>query len=321
MTMFAMYLVPYGLMMTGLVTSIWILYLMWITIAVAKAGIGMGVMHDAIHGAHSNRKWVNNLLGQSMNLIGGNAYVWRIQHNVLHHTYTNIHEVDDDIDIPILLRMSPDQKRYWIHRYQHLYVWALYALATLFWVTSKDFIQLNKYRDRNMLKGNKEYLRRLLNIIGWKVLYYGYILVLPIYVLPVSPGQVVLMFLVMHLVAGTVLSLIFQPAHVFSDSVFVEQDEEQLQHNYMVYQFLTTTNFTLKNRFLFWLASGLNYQIEHHLFPNICHVHYEKLSPIVKKTASEFGIPYYCQEGLLNAVKGHYRFLKQLGRSRTLQAA
>lgn len=310
---FSLYLIPYFLMISGVITHVWLMYGLWTVMGIATATIGTCIMHDSIHGSYSKTPWINTVLGQSMNLIGGNAYVWKMQHNVLHHTFTNVNHVDDDIDIPVLMKMSPHQKQYSFHRFQHIYVWFLYSLATLFWVTTKDFVQLNKYKQRGMMKDNKEYLIRLFNIIFWKIIYYAYLLAIPLIFIPASNLQIIGMFVTMHLVAGILLSIIFQPAHVFPDTTFTDEKVTQFPHNYVVHQFLTTTNFTLRDPFFSNIAGGLNYQIEHHLFPTVSHVHYKAISPIVKQTAEEFGIPYYCENNLTDALISHGNMLKKMG--------
>ncbi len=311
-TLIALFFTPLVLMLCQCIDFLPLYFLLWIIMGVAMAGIGMCIMHDAIHGAFSESPAINKILGLTLNLIGGNAFVWYMQHNVLHHTYPNVHETDDDLDIPVVLRMSPHQPRFWFHKYQHIYIWLLYAFATLFWVTSKDFVMLKKQNDRGLLKGKNEFSWRLLDIVFWKIIYFGYLLVLPIILLPIPTWIVVLMFVSMHLTGGILLSLIFQPAHVFQGSEFMEQNEGSVNKSWSLYQMETTTNFGL-NKFLTWLAGGLNYQIEHHLFPHISHVHYPAIAPIVKETAEEFGMPYHQQKTLWGALSLHGRALRNLG--------
>lgn len=315
---YTMLFVPYFILISGIATESWMSFTLWAIMGVGTAGIGLNVMHDAIHGGYSESPALNRLLSISMNIIGGNAYVWHMQHNVLHHTYPNIEEADDDIDIPFLLRMTPHQKQYWFHRYQQVYVWILYSLATVFWVTTKDFGQLDKYRRRGLLSGNGELLNRLINIIFWKLVYYGYLLVIPLYIAPFDPIVTISGFILMHLIAGVFLSIIFQPAHVFTGSEYLQQDYPEIDKSWIGYQLQTTTNFELKG-FMKWIAGGLNYQVEHHLFPNICHVHYEALSPIVMKTAKEFGLPYYSQPNHIQALFLHFDQLRELGKKKSIE--
>jgi len=312
--MLSLFLVPYFLMITGSVEGVFTHYLLWGIMGLASAGIGMTVMHDAIHGAYSSKPKVNKLLGNTMNFLGGNSWVWHMQHNVLHHTYPNVEELDDDIDLPPFLRMSPHQKRYFLHRYQHIYIWFLYAFSTIFWILNKDYVMLAKYKERGMLKKG-EFGKRLAHILSWKVIYYGYLIVIPMLTIDYHWSTVLGMFLVMHLISGLFLSFIFQPAHVFEGSEYAQkQNQKTLDRGWFKYQLETTTNFQL-NPFLNYFAGGLNYQIEHHLFPHICHIHYKNLSPIVERLAEKHGLPYYNQPNLGSALYLHYLQVKELGQN------
>ena len=312
--MIMLYFVPFALMLTGIITLPWLAFLLWGIMGVGMAGIGTCIMHDALHGGYSKNKKVNDFLGLSMNFIGGNAGVWKMQHNVLHHSYTNIAHADDDIKTPIFLRFSSHQKRIWIHRFQYLYVWFFYSISTIFWVTTKDFVQIFRYKKRGLVKNNQELIKSILNIFIWKLVYYAYVLILPILLLPFSPGLIILMFISMHLVSGFLLSIVFQPAHVVPTTSFLEsQDSDKIETNWTVHQLLTTSNFAPNNKLLSWFIGGLNFQVEHHLFPNICHIHYPKLSKIVQETTSEFGNPYHYEKSYRTALKSHVKMLQMLG--------
>lgn len=250
-----------------------------------------------------------------MNIIGANANVWKIQHNVLHHTYTNIDNADDDIHTPSILRFSPHQKRKWIHRFQHIYVWFFYGISMFSWVTIKDFAQLFRYKKRGLIQEKSKFRKELVQITVWKLFYYSYILVLPILLLPVSPWFILFCFFSMLFVTGILLSIIFQTAHVMPSSDYPLPNKDGLiENNWAVHQLATTTNFAPKNKVFSWLIGGLNYQVEHHLFSNICHVHYRDISRIVAETAKEYKVPYNLQRSFASAVKNHVKMLRQLGR-------
>ena len=175
-------------------------------------------------------------------------------------------------------------------------------------------MQLNRYTERGLIP-KKDYWKKFAEITGYKLFYYGYTLVLPILLLDIAWWQTLLAFLTMHFIAGIVLSTIFQLAHVMPHSSFPQADEKgDLENNWAIHQLLTTTNFAPKSKIVSWFIGGLNYQIEHHLFPNICHVHYKKISAIVKETAKEFNIPYYEQPTVLKAVLKHAEMLRKLGK-------
>lgn len=314
LVMLSIYFVPVILVITGVVDQTWQLFLCFILSGFGMAGIGMGIMHDAIHGTYSSNPLINKILGYTLNLVGANATVWRIQHNVLHHSFTNIHEGDDDINAPFFLRFSPNVKKNALHPYQHWYTWFFYGLSTLSWVTTKDFVRLNRYYKMGLLKGKNIYRNTALKIIGWKLVYYTFTLGFPIAFSPFGLGEILLAFLVLHFITGLSISLVFQTAHVMPDMAFPRMDEEgTVEGERMIHQLTTTSNYSENSRIFSWLIGGLNYQVEHHLFPDICHVHYRHIAPIVKATAEEFNIPYYTQPTFFHALKAHAKMLYLLG--------
>lgn len=313
--MISLYVVPFVLMLTFF-QSTWMIVLMWVLMGFGMAGIGLSIMHDANHGAYSKYKWVNTLLGGLIHIVGGSDINWRIQHNVLHHTYTNVDGMDEDIDAGSLLRFSPHQKLRKGHKYQFLYAWFLYGLMTLMWATSKDVKQHYRYSKRGLNKTQGlSNGTALASILLNKVLYYSIFLVLPIIFSPMAWYGTILCFLLMHFIAGLTLALIFQPAHVIPSSDFPLPNETGvIEQDWAVNQLMNTANFANKSRLLSWYVGGLNYQIEHHLFPNICHVHYRKISEIVRDTAFEYNLPYHSYKTFLSAVKGHAEILYNLGK-------
>ena len=315
MVMLTVFFGPLLLINGGAVSSAWLLFGLYITSGVGMAGIGMGIMHDAIHGSYSKNQTVNRYLGYTMNLIGGNAAVWKIQHNVLHHTYTNIEGADDDINAPFFLRFSPHAKKNGLHRFQYLYVWFFYGLSTVSWITTKDFIRLDRYRKMGFFNGKNSYRNVLMKIVGWKLLYFSYALVIPLLVVPSAPWVIVLAFLSMHFVTGLLISIVFQVAHIMPNTEFPLPNEDGIiSSDWAGHQLATTTNFSPKSRIFSWLIGGLNYQIEHHLLPNVCHVHYKKISSIVAETAKEYGIPYNTKKTFIAAITAHIGILRKLGK-------
>ena len=311
----AMYFVPYFLMIFGVFSSLWIQAGLWVIMGFGMAGIGFSVMHDANHGAYSKNATVNKILGLFANILGASATNWKIQHNMLHHSYTNVSGIDEDISPGNIMRFSPHQKRFKAHRFQHLYAWFLYALMTIQWSTVKDFRQIFRYKRMGLTKKvDKNFSKLFTHLMISKIIYYGYLIVLPI-VLTDTPWYFILLFYaLMHFVAGFILAVVFQPAHVIPSSEFPLPDiTGKLDNNWAVHQMLTTSNFAPKNKLLSWYVGGLNFQIEHHLFPNICHVHYKKLSKIVKKTADEFNVPYNVQPTFRAAIAAHGKLLKEFG--------
>ena len=284
-------------------------------LAQGLAFVGFNVSHDGAHGSYSGNKKVNWLMGLTLDLIGGSQMLWRQKHNILHHTYTNIDEVDDDLRMHGLLRLSPGQKRRPWHRFQHLYAFPVYSLLTLSLVTFSDFKKffsgrIGEYRLRKPT-ASEAFLFFLM-----KAFYFGYTLALPLFFHPLL--HVLIAFLAVHLVLGFTLSIVFQMAHTIEGTAFPQPDPGTalIQNEWAVHEVETTANFAPKNRLAAWCLGGLNFQIEPHLFPRVCHIHYPAISRIVKETCREFSISYVSYPTLRSTVAGHYRFLKGLGATR-----
>lgn len=278
------------------------------------AGIGLSVMHDANHRAYSKNVKVNKFVGFVINFLGGYHVNWRIQHNVLHHSYTNIHQHDEDLESPAF-RFSPDQPRHFLHRFQAFYAIFFYGIMNIYWITAKDFAQLARYSKTPHLKDEGlTYRQAMTHLVLHKIWYFALTLVLPIILLNIPWWQTLVGFLTMQVMCGIMLALIFQPAHVVEETNFYAADNDgNILNNWAIHQMRTTANFANRSRFFSWFVGGLNFQIEHHLFPNICHIHYKKIAKIVKETATEFNIPYYEHKTFLGALGSHFKLLHQLG--------
>ncbi|MFM7725432.1 MAG: fatty acid desaturase family protein [Flavobacteriales bacterium] len=307
------YLLGIAAQLVFLPTPVWSFALFALT-GVFLAGIGMSVMHDANHGAYSSNENVNRWVGYSLNLLGGMVMNWKMQHNVLHHTYTNIAGLDEDIDTKLALKLSPHGKTTRAHRYQWFYAFFLYMILTLYWGLAKDLVQFIQYKRVGLNKQSK------VKNIGWlikttivKTLYFSAVVGLPIY-LGMPVWQAITGFLIMHAVSGWILSVVFQLAHVVPDAYFPQPDEKGfIPYSWAEHQLRTTMNFSTKNKWLSWYVGGLNFQIEHHLFTKICHVHYPAISEIVKTTAAEYGVPYYEKPTFGSALREHLAFLRMQG--------
>jgi linoleoyl-CoA desaturase len=319
--MLALYFVPYSFMVTGFGEGRpWLFFGLWFLMGWGMIGIGTSVMHDAHHGTYSANRKINTVIGSILEIIGGYSVTWKIQHNQLHHTYTNIAGLDEDLDAIKYLRFSPRQKRYSFHRYQYLYAWFFYAFMTLFWMTAKDYLQVVRYKQHDLLVNHRVSLAQaVFRITLYKLFYYAYIIVLPILFSGMPWYYVVCGFLLMHFTAGIVLSCIFQPSHIVEASTFelpvdMPAGSREIEESWAIHEVENTTDFAPGKSFLTWFIGGLNYQIEHHLFAGICHVHYRHLAPLVQKTAAEFGVTYHVEPTFRSALKGHVRMLKKLGR-------
>ena len=291
----------------------WLAIIECLLLGVLTAAIGFNVMHDGAHGSFSKSKWLNDLAALSVNFLGANNFMWKTKHNVIHHAYTNIDGVDDDINARPLLRLCETQKYYKVHRFQHLYFWAAYSLLYLWWIFFTDY---KKYFTKKVGNMPLKKMEPLDHVIFWsfKIIHLGLFVALPIYMVGFMPWLVG--FLTLGLFAGFVLSIIFQLAHTVEHTHFpvVNPDTGKLDDEWAVHQLKTTANFATKSKLISWWVGGLNFQIEHHLFPKISHVHYPALSKIIKKACADFGVPYIEYPKLHMAVASHVSYLKHLSR-------
>lgn len=278
------------------------------------AAIGFNVMHDGAHGSFSKYKWVNSLAAFSLNILGGNSFMWNMKHNVIHHAFTNVDGVDDDINIQPWMRMSSTQKKYRLHKYQHLYFWVLYSLLYLFWIFLLDYQKYFKAKVGNVpLKKMK--LSDHFVFWGFKVFHLFLFVGLPIYMVGFSSWLI--SFLIFTCVAGFVLSVVFQLAHTVEHTAFPMPDKitNKMEDEWAIHQIKTTANFATRNKVVNWLVGGLNFQIEHHLFPKISHIHYPAISKIIKQACIEYGIHYIEYRRVRHALASHVSYLRQMGRS------
>lgn len=283
-----------------------------IAMGLTIAALGFNVMHDGAHGSFSKYKWVNQAASNVANFLGASQHMWRTKHNVIHHTYTNIHGVDDDIEARPLLRLCDEQDHYKIHKYQHYYFWAAYSLLYIWWVFVTD------YKKYFSLKIGEMPLKKMTpseHFFFWfyKACHAVIFIVLPI--IFVGPIAWLIGFLVMGLTAGFVLSIVFQLAHTVEHTHFpMPDDAGKMDDEWAIHQLKTTANFATNNKLVSWFVGGLNFQVEHHLFPKISHIHYPAISKIIKKACQDYGIQYIEYANVRYAVASHVAFLKQMSK-------
>jgi linoleoyl-CoA desaturase len=283
-----------------------------VLLGLTLVGIAFNVMHDACHGSYSGKAWINNVMGLTMNGLGSNAFIWKIKHNIIHHTFTNIDGIDDDIANGPLLRQCTSQKWMPIHRFQFLYMFFLYSISTLSWMLRTDF---NWYFTRKINNTRFKKIDPRQHGIFWasKLLYGFFYVAVPIYCLGWQPWLTG--FLIIHFTMGLTLTVVFQLAHMVENTTFAiaEETPKVIECEWAVHEIKTTADFATGNRIISWLVGGLNFQIEHHLFPQISHVHYFALSKIVRQQCELFGLPYNSYPTLWQALYSHIRLMKRLG--------
>ncbi len=275
--------------------------------------VGFNIMHDGNHGSYSKNKTVNRIMGFTLDLIGGSNLLWRQKHNIMHHTYTNIDGMDEDLETNGLLRLSPEQPWKPWHRFQHWYALPVYSLLSLSWMTFSDFKKFFSGRiGQYALKKSKVSTATLFFLT--KIFYFGYMIVLPLFFHPL--WQVLLGFIAIHLVLGITLSVVFQLAHTVENVTFVapKADDRTVENEWVVHQLKTTANFARGNKFATWYLGGLNFQVEHHLFSKVCHIHYPDISRIVEQTCREFSMNYNSYPSVRAATAAHFRFLRSMSK-------
>jgi linoleoyl-CoA desaturase len=291
----------------------WVAIVECVILGGLTAAIGFNVMHDGAHGSFSKYKWMNDLAALSLNFLGANNFMWKTKHNIIHHAYTNVDGVDDDIDAKPFLRLCETQKHYRLHKYQHLYFWLAYSLLYLYWVFVTDYKKYFLGRI-GQIPINKMSVSDHITFWSFKILHLALFVGLPIYTIGFMDWMIG--FLIYGLFAGFVLSIVFQLAHTVEHTHFPQpnQDSGRMEDEWAIHQIKTTANFATRNKLVSWLVGGLNFQIEHHLFPKISHIHYPAISKIIKNACQEYGINYIEYKRVRYAVASHVAYLRQMGR-------
>jgi linoleoyl-CoA desaturase len=307
----------------GLIALSWALLLFGpsgvLLTALAFAGLILGailtgfcIQHDANHGASFRAKRYNHLLGWSADaLLGVSSYAWRVRHNVAHHTYTNIDGHDGDITQMPIARLVPAQPAKPWYRFQYLYIWPLYSFMGLRLQTMGDFAAL---RGSTIGSSTLHAPRRgdLAAFIAGKLTFVTWALVIPLFFYPW--WIVALSFLGVSLALSLTMVIVFQLAHCVEEAASPSPEELRLHPQiWAVHQVESTVDFCPRNPVLTWLLGGLNFQIEHHLFPRVPHTHYPQIARIVRRSAEKHGVRYTVQASFRDAIGSHARHLRSMG--------
>ena len=278
------------------------------------AAIGFNIMHDGAHGSFSKYPVMNKMAAITLGFLGGSHFMWNMKHNIIHHAYTNIDGMDDDIDARPFLRMASTQKKYSLHRFQHWYFWFFYCWLHAYWIFFSDY---KKYFTRKIGDVPLKKMDAQDHLYFWVYKIISYVMFLVIPMLTVGVADALIGFFIMTLIAGFILSIVFQLAHTVEHTHFPMPNEStgKMEDEWAIHQLRTTANFATRNRAISWYVGGLNFQIEHHLFPKISHVHYSVISKIIKQACREYNIAYVEYPRMYQAVISHVSFLRQMGKS------
>jgi linoleoyl-CoA desaturase len=280
-----------------------------LSLALAMTAVAFNIQHDGNHGSFSSRPWMNWLAGTTLDLLGASSYLWVRKHNFSHHTYTNIPNVDDDIDLLPFGRLSADIPLRSYHRYQHYYLWFLYSLLVIQW---------HFYSDYKKLLTGKIGIRTFDRPRGWNLVgvVAGKALLLCLaFVIPFlrHPWWVVVAsYLGVMMVVGLVTSVVFQLAHTVEETEHPASSED-VHAEWVIHQIRTTADFARQNPLLTWYLGGLNFQVIHHLFPRISHVHYPQVARVVAQVCSDYQVNYQAHRSVFSAIRSHFRLLRSMG--------
>jgi linoleoyl-CoA desaturase len=280
-------------------------------LGIGMASIGFNVMHDACHGSFSTKSWVNEVFGLTHNFLGGNAFLWKLKHNIVHHTYTNIDGIDDDINNMPFMRECSTQPWKPMHKYQSYYMFLLYGFTSVFMF----FMDYVKYFSRKVYTTPINKMTTKDHILFWtgKLFFIAIYIIVPIVM--VGWLKWFVGFVTVQFALGLTLALVFQLAHVVEHAEFEAAgiEPKKIENEWAIHQVKTTANFASRNKIVTWMVGGLNYQIEHHLFPRISHIHYPAISKIVKETCENFDLRYNYFPTTRSAIASHFRFMKEMG--------
>lgn len=286
--------------------------LLCILFGINLAAIGFNIMHDAGHNSFSENKKLNTFLSYSLNLMGGNIYFWKLKHNIAHHTYTNIDGEDHDIEVKFM-RIHHDQKLRKHHRYQRFYFPLLYGVSYLAWIFYQDYEKY--FRQRMGVTSDKFQFPLSEKLIFWTSKIFHFILFVIIPVFTVGWLVTLVGILIAGAVCGMSLATVFQLAHVVEETEFKTIDQSKVEEEWMIHQIQSTANFSTKSKVLTWILGGLNYQVEHHLFPKVSHVHYPALNRIVRQTCQEYNIKYNEFRSFWAAFQSHVQVIHAMSKA------
>ncbi|MEW6581311.1 MAG: acyl-CoA desaturase [Actinomycetota bacterium] len=294
-------------------TTPWLVVALAASLGFALAGVAFTIGHDANHGAVFRSRRLNRALGAVFDLLGASSHVWRTKHNQAHHSYTNVAGADDDIEMLPLARLAPEQRRRWFHRWQHVYLWPIYGLYTLRAHLVGDFLELAQGRIGGITPLRRPAGGEMAVFLAGKAAFWSWALVIPLLTRPWY--WVIPVFLGVSWIMGFTLAIVFQLAHCVDEARFssVEEMRAGPAREWAVHQVETTVDFCTGNRLMAWYLGGLNFQIEHHLFPKVCHVHYPSMLRVVRATCDEFGVRHMVQPTLRSALASHVRWLRMMG--------
>ena len=275
--------------------------------------VAMTVGHDGNHYAITHKPWIWTwCFFVSGSLTGYSSLSWRTQHTYGHHMFTNIDGVDPDIHTapkgPDVRRIKPRQSWFPTYRLQHIYMLIVYPILVYkmkvedfhtFYVMKKATIRINPLT-----------LFQISMFVGEKLLHLLIRLIVPCVFYPFL--SIVVLNLTADIITGLWQAFISQITHVNS---MVEWPDRKKKYDtpWAEMQVATTVDFATSSWFWSMLTGTVNHQVAHHLFPGVLQTYYPHITPIVKQTCADFGLPYNSQPTVLHALLLHFGYLNIMG--------
>jgi linoleoyl-CoA desaturase len=284
-------------------------------LVISLVAVATGIMHDANHGSFARRRGVNRALSFTSDALGASSWLWRIQHNQLHHANTNVVGHDADIELAPLARLAPSQPWHPRYRFQHLYLWPLYGLMPLKNLLVSDVMTLTTRRLGQQALGRRVTVGVVAEITAGKLLHLVWAVVVP---LMFNPWQwVLVVYLACSWMVGFVLAVVFQLAHTVGTAEVADADVPRRGAHRVAHQLRTTVDVATPTPVLGaafrWLVGGLDHQVEHHLSPGLPHTVYPRVAARFRAACEQHGIAHHRHPGIGAAVRSHARWLKAMG--------
>lgn len=284
-------------------------------LVMSAVAVGTGIMHDANHGAFSRRRWLNSVLSYTADALGASNWLWKFQHNTLHHGNTNIVGLDADLALAPFARLAPTQRWHPWYKAQHVYIWPLYGFLALKNLLISDIVPLVTGRMGGQPLRKPVTARVVARVVAGKLAHLGWAVVLP---LAFNPWWAVLAFyLACSWTVGLILAVTFQLAHCVDAAEFPSSDTPRRGDDFVAHQLRTTCDIAsptpVVGSLFRWIVGGLDSQIEHHLSPRLPHTVYPQLARRFREQCRLHGVTYLLHPGVVAAVRSHARWLRQMG--------
>lgn len=301
----------YGLMITLDTKDYFFFFCYYLLFTLGSILFVVTVGHDASHQSLFKRRSANKIVGYSWNILGISKHLWEMKHHHSHHIYTNIPHKDFDIAESPLIRLNPNYNYRPYYKYQYLYAPALYLLFGVFVIYVRDFIFY--YKTLYGQPGTRFGRYFLINLLITKLGYIFISIVIPAILLPFEWWTVLATNLGCLGIGGSFLLLVLIVPHINETAAINESSTSiKNQNDWTLHQIRCTIDSSADSRLLSWLTGGLNTHLIHHLFPDICHVHYIDLTRLVRQELNERGIRYQ-EKPIAISIIDHFRFLKKMG--------